>query len=355
MTDWSEIGEAIDAKDYEYLFTMINPKTHRLFDICTEDDSPNDVRVVLPSEKYGERDEQLVAVGEGNYDSYDTKYLETGSFYRSHSPSGVAEHGSGYGFLLYSGMAVSAFVNGSEEGIFSPPGDRSSTAEAFWEAQVARGFADSVCSDEGESTREIEVPLSYGDAEEAFDREIQYETEDNCAAEFESAPDEVTVEVTYKEQKEINTLSAYSVFHSGMVLTWDESNKRLDDLDENAWNKPPVEILYEIKLDNCFDSKLIVLLVEHIREFAEGGADDKKLIRLLETAPPEMLVSPSDELYAEFKMSEKLRHTYMELTGGQRRFDFEAAKRRQDKLTANPPRHSKAWKDFFGDAVDVDY
>ena len=355
MTDWSEIGEEEDASDYEYLFTMINPKTHRLFDICTETRAASEVRVVLPSENYGDRGEKLAVMGEGNYDSHDTKYTDSGHFYRSHSPSGVAEHGAGYGFLLYSGMAVSAFSNDDMEGVFSPPGDRSFSAEAFWKRQVERGYADSICADEGESTREVEVPISYEDASEALEREMRYEG-GNCEAEFESAADEATVEITYKEFKEVNTLSAYAVFNSGMVLTWKEDDSRIEEMTDNdSWKKPPIEVLYELKLDNCFDSKLILLLLEHIRENAGEVLDKQKLLRLLETAPPEMMREASDELFEEFKMSEKLRQEYMELAGGQRRFDFDAAKKRQNKLTANPPKHSRAWKEFFGDFVDLDH
>lgn len=353
LKDWKEISEVEPGYNFEYLATMINPKTHRLFDIAALRGT-QDVYITLPSEAYGEKDQEIYILGNGQFDKYDSADVEdeAGSYFRSHTPSGVAERNQGYGFLLYSGIALAALSEGGE-GIYSVPNDRLDAAEAFWRSQTKKGYARESCGKSSTDSIEVSYPLEYSVLEELVESENNMSS-DECRASMNDYPEDVEVQVEVNRSINLNVLPGHSVFASGMVITWEETDRALDDAAEMAWKKAPVEILYEIKLDSCYDSKLILLLLEHIRDEAGADLDPKRLLYLLETAPPEIIESPSDALFQEFKKSERLRHIYLELAG-QQKFNFNAAKKRHKELTANPPKHSKAWRDHFGSFVDESF
>jgi hypothetical protein len=155
--------------------------------------------------------------------------------------------------------------------------------------------------------------------------------------------------VGFYESKEVQTLDASTVMHSGFVLTWSDDIQGFADL-ENNWKAPPLELMYELKLDNCFDSPLILMLLEQIEETAGADVDNKRLLKMLETAPPEIFADPSDEMFEQMKKSGKLHQKYLELAG-QTAFDFDKAKERQKQLVANQ-RHSQLWVKHFGSLID---
>ena len=130
----------------EYIATIMlpkpNPRTglHPLINVYALDDHVNVILVLAGAGLDGDR------LGAGQA-SRDEKYS---GGWRSHTPDGVAERGTGLGFALYSGLALAAVWAGGTDavfGIYSVAEDetaelmgyqwgRSGSADAFWDRAV---------------------------------------------------------------------------------------------------------------------------------------------------------------------------------------------------------------------------
>jgi len=118
---------------YVYLGLLINPKTkdpvHAFYD-----DTARRVKI------YGWADGDLGLRGEGYYDD------EKEGCPRTHTPAGVSPKGMGFGTVLYCAMAMGAMYRMNEDAdsacVHSVHGDRSGSADDWWEAAVNMDLAE---------------------------------------------------------------------------------------------------------------------------------------------------------------------------------------------------------------------
>ena len=320
MNEWLEEGRELDLhrSDYEYLATFINPVTRRLFDAVGLGTS---IYIICPeSTDSGAPD--AIEMGHANYDRYD----ERDDYVRSHSPGGVVEHGVGYGLLVYSGLAMLA-ADGGHEGIFSTS-NRSADAEEFWSSQVERDYATEQCLAGESGQRYVEVPVD----EDYVREEIEQGLEETCGDLDVEVEGYVEVSADYHASTEAQTLTIDAVMESGFVLGWNDE-KFYGNIVED-WKAPPLEVLYDLRLDNCFNNDTIYLLVKNIRQQAGDDLDKKKLMEMLSTAPD------------RFFEDDKFRRWYMELAG-QQTFDFDKLQEDREQMQKNP--RSSAWEEFYGE------
>ncbi len=341
LEEWTEdIGaKSKKAVSRSYVCTMINPKTHQLFDVNHDE---SDVRVSLPTDVYGEEDQKVHDVAGGYLDRDEESYSDGGEFVRANSLPGAVTAGQAYGFMLYSGMAVVAHTY-DNAGVFSIPGGRSESAEAFWEVLIESDYASTTCSDHGERTLTIELPISESEVEEALESHGDYQDEEEggCNMEIQDGgvPEEVDIDVTVDEKRTENTITAWTVFQSGLVLTWDPDNRRVDSLADD-WQAPSLGVLYEIDLSSCYDVDIIKQLVQTIYVKAGEDIDRSKLLRMLRTMPEEFL----DNSELTGVGIETIDNLFRE-AAGQRRFDY-------SEMIANKG-HSAEWREQFGDLIDI--
>lgn len=82
------------------------------------------------------------ALGHGYFGSNeDMDADEGGTWLRSHTPSGVVPKNMGLGTVLYSGMAMAAYIYRDAQGIYSD-GGRTGSADKWWEKAIGAGYAE---------------------------------------------------------------------------------------------------------------------------------------------------------------------------------------------------------------------
>lgn len=144
---------------------------------------------------------------------------EVTGYPRSHTPSGVTEHGAGYGTALYTGLVLLATADfdgevklpglrGHGAGICSTPSDgtRSKAADAWWQAAVRRGLADRTAGftedhEPETETREDSGPLSEFVSRASFRRVM--DAIENAIAETEWSLDDAEVRVEVRREVEL--------------------------------------------------------------------------------------------------------------------------------------------------------
>lgn len=312
-----------------YIATLLNPVDHRLYDVVYLSDKYYIV-APLPNEAYEEYSAQLSVYGEGYFDTYDSKEIEfegTGTYYRSHTPSGVDKKKSGLGLMLYSGLALAA-VTEKASGIYSQKKQRSSEATRWWSAQVQRGLAG-----ESEYGEMEQVTVSVDIDEEMVEdmaRQGSTELEDADEVTVIEGPDptSVDVEVTLEGVVSLQVLPASHVAEAGLVVSWNDDYKALN-MEMGGIKELAPEVISEIDMSTVGDSDLVLGLFRVM--FESDGATDAQKKRFLKNVSDRALTPAVKNEIAELM--------------GQKRLPFGT------EVAANPApkkKHSKAWAKQFG-------
>ena len=317
----NRLREVEGTENTKYIATLINPVDHRLYDVLFRPRWGTMITNPRPNVFYESPDNKIYIMGRGGVDRYDEKEIEGETYYRSHSPSGVAQKKKGLGFTLYSGMSLVAVYH-TAAGIFSVQGDRSYDAERFWQAQVQRGYAEEA-SDYFQDEFETEVRI---------DEDMIDLCEVDCdASHLSHYPDIVSVTVDYERGQEIEYLPAVNVADNGLVLAWNEED---DELNALEYEEPPPDVLIGLDLSTTMDPALLINIVERLENEESIGTD--QLQRFINRFPGPLQGADSQ--------------TIRELLG-QQRLDFgEVEVAVEQELVANPRvKSDKAWKEYFGD------
>lgn len=313
------------GENREYVATFINPVDHRLYDIVSNSD---DVYVLapMPSEAYKDPEASFFNYGNGSYDEYDEfEGPEGGTYYRSHTPSGVYAKKQGLGLMLYSGLALNVVRQAEKDGIFSELKDRSGAATEWWEAQVQRGFADQT-GDWKPHSDQVDVHID----EDWIDK-CELSPED-CEADIDSIqPDYVTVYVDFIKERIVQILPAVKVAESEFVVAWDETDEKFNDFMEQEVIEVPNEVLAEVDMSTTKDPGLLLNILERLEK--DEAIETHQLQRLVDTFPGPLKGADSQVL--------RQRIPFEEIE--------ESAERAEKQMVANPKRrHSAAWKKHFG-------
>lgn len=315
----------------EYIATLLNPVDHRLYDF---------VRIFvgyylvapLPNEAYADPRTSVSVFGEGNFDKYDSKEIDfegTGTYYRSHTPSGVDKKKAGLGLMLYSGLALAA-VTQSASGIYSQKKQRSSDATRWWSAQVQRGLAG-----ESEYGEMEQVTVSVDIDEEMVEdmaRQGSTELEDADEVSVIEGPDptSVDVDVTLEGVVSLQVLPASHVAEAGLVVSWNDDYKALN-MEMGGIEELPAQVIAEIDMSTVGDPDLVLGLFRTMVESEKGHVTEAQKQKFLKSVPDRVLTS-------------KVKHELAEMLG-QKRLPFGS------EVAANPApkvKHSKAWAKAFG-------
>ena len=317
--NWDEIAhsEMRGSSRTEYLATFINPVDKRLYNAVIS----GYVYIVesLPVGKYSDSAETVRYFAEGYYDRHDEKELEyeddTGTYYRSHSPGGVAVKGKGYGYLLYSALSLAATAsNRYAEGVFSENKTRSSDATRWWNAQVRQGYAEETnVSSTDYASISVDVEQEIRDNLSSYIEAGYFEGVDPSGDVeiYEISPENVDVEVTVKASVEVQYLPAKKVAAEGLVIGWASDNEKLDT----------VRDIEEVKL--------IWKLIDD-----DPNATDAQRERILHSL--------------DLDFFKEHQHELVDMVGKQLKLPLVANKRR------TKPTYSKAWKEYFGDLAVID-
>lgn len=340
-----------------YVATMVNAKDHRLYDIVAFDGGEN-VRIVapLPSQAYKDPRQKIYVFGRGYFSDSDEKELWTGeedqTFYRSHTPSGVAKKKTGLGLLLYSGISLAtvAKYGSGAGGIFSEAASRSAEASAWWARQVERGYAEGYGEQEeveGTTYRTIYIDEDYlgfydRDAQEAAEQgEFGEEMEEATNVEvvdFDPSEVEVTISVKGYIDGNVVYLPAANVAASRMVVAWDEDDDDLNALMEDV-EMPPAEVLVQLDMSTVADPILLLNVWNLIDASPNIHSVDKRFF--LQKVPPEFVRG--------LALDQRMLEEY-----GQQRLPLMDAEQ-VEEMVANPRmKHSDVWIDYFGEEVVYD-
>lgn len=337
--NWDEIAhsEMRGSSRTEYLATFINPVDKRLYNAVIS----GHVYIVesLPVGKYSDSAETVRYFAEGYYDSHDEKELEyeddTGTYYRSHSPGGVAVKGKGYGYLLYSALSLAATAsNRYAAGVFSENKTRSSDATRWWNAQVRQGYAEETnVSSADYASISVDVEQEIRDNLGSYIEAGYFEGVDPYGdiEIYEISPENVDVEVTVEASVEVQYLPAKKVAAEGLVIGWASDNEKLDTVFEDA-RFPSVEVLSELNLDTVRDIEEVKLIWKLIDD--DPDATDAQRERILHSL--------------DLDFFKEHQHELVDMVGKQLKLPLVANKRR------TKPTYSKAWKEYFGDLAVID-
>lgn len=336
--NWEEIEheEILGSPNFEYLVSMVNPVDKRLYTVVARG---NRVYVAepLPVGEYLDNGRHFKYFAEGYIDPTDEKELnfegEDATYYRSHTPGGVAVKGKGYGYLLYSALAILAYGrNKYSGGVFSELSQRSADATRWWNAQVQQGYAseDRVSA---YSTARIEIDVGR-EIRENLDSYLDYFDDIDTSGDleiYEISPEAVDVEVMVEGLTEVQYLPAKKVAQEGLVIGWASNDARLDELFEDA-KFPSVEVLSELNLDTVQDIEEVKTLWGLIDE--DPDATDAQRERIIHSLDRDFFLAHQQEL--------------IDMVGKQLKLPL-VANRREPK-----PKYSKAWKEYFGDLAVID-
>jgi len=292
---WEENSseEDVDADAYVYIATLLNPskKLPKFYSVMW-DIKKSQVNIIDPIDAADEGEFDVVGVG-----YFDDPVGQTGCL-RTHTPKGVVEKGAGQGFLLYSGLALTAGYaslltddEATERGlqeaqevgglcVSSPVGGRSQLAERWWKDQVERGFAEVVEGDENcdqeSSRRDRCVDVEGVDVETiatANDFLEKCQEEDDTCSEVQEVSGEVggsmcgRVKYTFcTKGKPVNILKTEEVISSGYVV---HMNEKLEEKFAAEWRLPKPAALAAATLDNVKSSTLMRYLAALVKQ--EGG------------------------------------------------------------------------------------
>jgi hypothetical protein len=320
-----------------YLATLINPVDHRLYDVVYAD---RQVHIVapMPNEEYVDPGKSIYSFGEGHADLHDTKDVEMGRIElhlaRSHTPGGVGKKGSGQGLILYCGLSIYTKFRGLD-GVYSSVESRSEAATKWWRTQVDRGFADEDSAHvTGYTTTEVDLESAVN-VDDFYARDLF--DKDSDAVEniqiTDISPSAVEVELSVEGTVQFQYLSAEKVAESGYCVAWNTEDSDIDELFSQHGQGQPKEVILGIDLSTTADPILIQNLIVELKE---ADATEEELVLFLNRVPK--------RLFKQMKSSD-VKEIY-----GQLRLPLPE----DEELAANASTktHSRAWKDFFGEAVN---
>lgn len=276
-----------------YIATLLNPVDKKPYAI-TWNVRAQRVYVVTPKADPGTGD----IMGEGYFEDDGHEAKSTGCP-RSNTPGGVKKKGVGLGLMLYSGLALTAAYsyNASEQHrrakglpktvgtcISSSPDNRSRLATAWWEAQVARGFAEEKEVEGGDEEEcedddfDVEMDADSVIDQDSMERKVQRKHGGDARLKDYSVGS-VTVSYEYCTGDEdggettVQVLEAESVASSRIVL---DANDKIDDLFD--WNKDaaPLDIFKEMDLSDVSDLGFIQMIEDQFVVVAEIQGRDEE-------------------------------------------------------------------------------
>lgn len=243
-----------------YCCTLLNPKKNAF--------------ALIEVFNMGDENFQIRLAGDPDMNYIGRSYVRSGwggpgdEYKRIDTPSGVTTRKVGLGLMLYAGTAIGVTIKyKGAAGVYSTTGERSDSAERFWQSAIKSGLAtedDSSYSDTGEHCETIRHE-EYGEGGRITSDEV-------CGS----------VDVEY--DRSLSLLSAESVYDSGMVVHTADKNAR--------FTRPPDDLL--AVGDPGKDAELAWRLGEVI------GQRDKDMQRSYLSRPDvQDVISTDDRLFAQ--------------------------------------------------------